>query len=231
MQPRHTRLAIFLLLGLAGAMLLAGVLGGGAPARALLRHHAALAGWVVAHPGAAGALYVGAYVVALVAMLPVSAMLSVLGGLLFGALAGAGLAFAGGVSGAVLSYLLARRALGPTAADRLGPRGQRLTQAVRRNAWPCLLALRLAPVAPAPLVNLAPALAGVGLLPFAVTTALGLMPLSVLYAQAGAGLAAVLAGGDKVDLAHVLTGPQIAGLMALAGLALLAIPLRRRLGL
>ena len=63
----------------------------------------------------------------------------------------------------------------------------------RKDAFNYLLFLRLVPLFPFFLVNLAPAIFGVRLAPFVAATAIGIVPATFVYALAGAGLDGAIA--------------------------------------
>ena len=88
---------------------------------------------------------------------------------------------------------MARTALGEPLLKRAGPRAIKLAQEFREDAFSYLLFLRLVPAFPFFLVNLVPAFAGVGLVPFVAATALGIIPGAVAYAFAGTGLDSIIA--------------------------------------
>jgi uncharacterized membrane protein YdjX (TVP38/TMEM64 family) len=193
----------------------------------LARHRAALAALVAENGLLAAGLFVLAYAAAVAVSVPGAVWLTITGGFLFGALAGTALTVVAATTGAILVFLLARRIFGADALDRLGPRAQRIAEGIRRDAVPYLLVLRLVPV-PFFLVNLVPAFCGVRLGVFAGTTLVGIIPATAVFSLAGAGLGGVLDAGGRFELGQVLT-PQILGaLFGLAGLSLLAIPLKRR---
>ncbi len=115
--------------------------------------------------------------------------------------------------GAVLLFLLARSTLGGWLAEGARPLVERLRPALERDGFAALLALRLLPVVPFWLTNLAPALLGMRLLPYAAATALGIVPATFVLAGIGAGAAEVLergAGAGPVGAA-VAAGPAAAG--------------------
>ncbi|HEY3147428.1 MAG TPA: TVP38/TMEM64 family protein, partial [Dongiaceae bacterium] len=79
--------------------------------------------------------------------------------------------------------------------------------------------MRLFPVIPFFIANLVPAFLGVPLPVFVVTTFVGIIPATAIFATVGAGLGSVLASSADLTLGSLLT-PQVEG--ALIGLALLA---------
>lgn len=195
----------------------------------LARHRAALDGFVARQGALAGAAYVVIYIAIVAFSLPGATAMTLAGGLLFGAALGTALAVVAATIGAALVFLLARRIAGPDALDRLGPRAAAIAAGIRRDAASYLLVLRLVPLFPFVLVNLVPAFCGVRLPVFVATTFLGILPGTAVFSLAGAGLGEALAAGS-FEIGRVLTPQVLAALLGLAGLALLAIPLRRRFG-
>jgi len=194
---------------------------------ALAARRMALQDAVAARPVAAALAYVALYGAAVAVSVPGAVVITVAGGLLFGTALGAALAVAGATIGAVLVFLVARSAAGPFLAARAGPWLERLRPEMERDGFHYLLALRLIPVLPFWLVNLAPALLGMRLAPFALATFLGIIPGTAVFASIGAGVGHVLDAGDTPDLSLILSPPVLLPLLALAALSLLP-PLWKR---
>jgi uncharacterized membrane protein YdjX (TVP38/TMEM64 family) len=187
---------------------------------ALAAHEATLHRWVATAPVGAAVLYCAVYAACVAASLPIGVVLTVSGGLLFGTAVGGTLALLSATAGAVALFLLARGVLAPLVAGRAAPLMERLEPRLRREGFWYLLALRLIPVVPFWLLNLASALVGMRLAPFALATLLGAAPATIVLAGIGAGLGDVLAGGAQPDLS-VLRSPPV--LLPLAGLILLSL--------
>ena len=194
----------------------------------LARHREALGDFVARNVVLAGAAYVAVYVAVVAFSLPGATVMTLAGGLLFGAALGTGLTVVAATIGATLVFLLARRIFGADALARLGPRAERLAAGLQRDAVSYLLVLRLVPLFPFVLVNLVPAFAGVRLPAFVLTTLFGILPGTAVFSLAGAGLGGVLAAGGGFEIGRVLTPEILAALVGLAALSLAAIPLRRR---
>jgi uncharacterized membrane protein YdjX (TVP38/TMEM64 family) len=103
----------------------------------------------------------------------------------------------------------------------------KLEDGFRRDALSYLLFLRLVPAFPFWLVNLVPALLGVGLPTFVLGTFLGIIPGTLVYVSVGNGLGAVLDGGGTPDLGIVLTPAVLLPLLGLALLSLVPILVRK----
>jgi uncharacterized membrane protein YdjX (TVP38/TMEM64 family) len=89
------------------------------------------------------------------------------------------------------------------------------------------MALRLVPVVPFWVVNLAAAIAGMRLSMFVPATALGIAPATFVFSSIGAGVGAVLAAGQTPDLSVLFTPQIILPLVGLAILSLLPVAWRR----
>lgn len=186
----------------------------------LARNQALLAGWVSAHPVQAGAAYVGLYAVSTALSLPQGALLTITGGLLFGAFVGTGLAVTGATAGAVVLFLVARSALGEFMSRRGGAALDKLREALRRDGFSYLLAIRLLPLFPFWLVNLAASVCGMRLGAFTLATLIGIVPATFVFASIGAGVGSVLAAGGTPNLSVIFSLPVLGPLLGLAVLSL-----------
>jgi uncharacterized membrane protein YdjX (TVP38/TMEM64 family) len=157
--------------------------------RELEAHHAQLRAFVRRSPVESAAAFYAAYVIAVVACVPgpMTAM-SAVSGYLFGALPGGLLSLAASVTGSVVVFLACRSAFAEAIASRGGERVRQLEEALNRNAFSYLLTLRLMPVTPFFLPNVAAGLAGVRLSALIWATAIGTAPVSFILASLGSGL-------------------------------------------
>lgn len=188
--------------------------------QSLAQHHAKLAGFVARYPLLAPFVYCAVYAAAVALSVPGGAVLTLAGGLLFGIGLGGALAALGALAGAVALFLIARTAFGSLVAGHASALIERIRPGLERDGFSYLLAIRLIPVFPFWLVNLAPALIGMRLVPYVGATALGILPATFVVASIGAGLSTVLAAGHAPDLS-ILLSPRVFG--PLAGLAVLAL--------
>ena len=96
----------------------------------------------------------------------------------------------------------------------------RIKAGLDENQWSMLFLLRLLPLVPFFAANLIPALLGVSLWRFAVTTFFGIIPAALVYTAIGAGLGEVFTAGKAPDL-DVMFTPRV--LLPILGLCLLAV--------
>jgi uncharacterized membrane protein YdjX (TVP38/TMEM64 family) len=218
-------------LALAAAMLIAAAwysgLGALISMDTLRAHRQELTQFVANHYWRAAMIYMAIYIVAVASSLPGAVFLTLAGGFFFGPSAGTAFTVFAATTGATLIFLFARTVCGDAILNRCGERGRRLAANIRRNAWPYLLALRLVPIFPFFLANLIFAFAGVRRTTFVWTTAIGILPGTLVFSLSGGGLGSLLEQGGTLSACSILTPEIIAGLTGLAVLSLAAIPLRR----
>lgn len=187
---------------------------------ALQVHRTVLQEFVAAHAVAAVLIYMTVYAVMVAASLPGATIFTVTGGLLFGSLLGTAYTVVAATVGATIIFLIARSAFGDVLRQKAGGRVERLLDGFRDNAFNYLLVLRLVPLFPFFVVNVAPAFAAVPLRTYIVATLIGIVPGTFVYAQVGAGFDSVIASGGTLSLSGILTLDVI---LALAGLAVLSL--------
>ena len=136
--------------------------------------------------------FIGIYIVVVALSLPGGALLTVTSGFMFGWLAGGLASVIGATIGATIIFLIAKTSLGEPFAARAGPWLAKLRGGFQENALSYMLFLRLVPVFPFWLVNLAPALLGVPLSTYLIGTAAGIVPGTFAFAFAGVGLDSVI---------------------------------------
>lgn len=176
-----------------------------------------------AHYAATVALFMLAYVVIVAFSLPGATIATLTGGFLFATFPGALINITAATIGATLIFLAARWGLGERLAAKMET-GQgtvkRIKDGIDENQWSMLFLIRLVPAVPFFVANLVPALVGVPLNRFVISTFLGIIPGGVVYTSVGAGLGQVFERGETPNLG-IIFEPQI--LLPLLGLCLLAL--------
>lgn len=194
---------------------------------ALRDNRQALSAWVADNWALAAFVYVLAYICMVAFSLPGGLVATLTGGFLFGTVLGGLLTVFGATMGATAIFLAAKTALGETLREKAGPKLRKLEEGFGKNAFSYMLVLRLVPIFPFFLVNLAPAFLGVPLRTYVVTTFLGIIPGTFVFASLGNGLGAIFDAGRDPDLGLIFE-PEILGpILALALLALLPVVYRR----
>lgn len=165
-------------------------------------------------------LFILVYAAATAISLPGGALLSIVGGFLFGAWFGTAYVVIGATIGATAVFLIARSALGDSLRRRAGKSLKAMEQGFQENALSYLLVLRLVPLFPFFLVNLVPAFLGVPLRTYVIGTFIGIIPGAFVFAFTGVGLGSVFDSSESFSPASVVT-PEV--LIALTGLGLLSL--------
>ena len=198
---------------------------------ALKANEAALRGFVAANLPLALIAFITVYALSTAVSLPGAVILTLAGGYLFGTWIGGVATVIGATLGAVLVFYAVRTSLGQTLRDRAEASGGRLKaviDGVQAGAFGYILTLRLIPLAPFWLVNVAAALAHAPLRAYALATFLGIMPATFIYSGIGAGIGELLARGEAPDLGVIFAPKVLLPLVAL-GLLTLATTVFQRL--
>jgi uncharacterized membrane protein YdjX (TVP38/TMEM64 family) len=178
---------------------------------ALQEHRQLLQAYYTAHAPAVLAAFIAIYVLQTALALPGAAVLSLAAGALFGTLTGTVCAVTAATIGAVLSFLVTRYLAGDFVRRKFGARLEGLNRELARRGLNYLLFLRLVPLFPFFLINLAAGITRLPLRTFVIGTLFGIIPGALVYVNAGASLA-------KIDSISAIVSPRILGSFALLGL-------------
>jgi uncharacterized membrane protein YdjX (TVP38/TMEM64 family) len=179
-----------------------------------------LEGLVHAHPLFALAAYAVVYVLVVALSLPAALVMTLTGGLLFGVWLGGLAAAMSCTLGSAVVFLVCRTAAGDVLRRRAGSTVARVAEGVRRDAFSYVVTLRLIPIMPFWLANLALGFVEIPLGVFMAATFVGILPVSLVYAGLGANLNMLFARHERPDL-HIVLRPEV--LLPLIGLTLLAL--------
>jgi uncharacterized membrane protein YdjX (TVP38/TMEM64 family) len=182
----------------------------------LRQHRDALHAWIVTHAALAPLVFMGIYSLFVALSLPGAEVLSIAGGLLFGAVWGTVYIVMSATLGVTILFFIAKTTLGDYLHAKAGPWLRRMEVGFQDNALSYVLVLRLIPFVPFFIVNLVPAFLGVPWRTYMLGTFVGIIPVTFVYESVGAGLDRLFAAGGEFGAQNILT-PHI--LMALIGLA------------
>lgn len=170
--------------------------------------------------------FIGIYVAATAFMVPASA-LTIGGGFLFGVFVGAPAVIIGATIGACILFLAAKSSIGATLKTIAGPFLAKMEKGFNENALSYMFTLRLIPIFPFAVVNIAPAILGAKFRDYFISTALGIIPGTIAYTLIGSGLrGTLLAAAEAGETANVGALVKEAGanfLPAFFALALVAL--------
>ncbi|KPU84807.1 membrane protein [Marinosulfonomonas sp. PRT-SC04] len=167
-------------------------------------------------------LFMGAYIMVVAFSLPGALIASLTGGFLFATFPGALFNIVAATIGATLIFIAARWGMGEKLAAKMeASEGavKKIKDGIDENQWSMLFLIRLVPAVPFFVANLVPAMVGVPLHRFVVSTFFGIIPGAVVYTSVGAGLGDVFARGEVPNLG-IIFEPQI--LLPILGLCILA---------
>jgi len=151
------------------------------------------------------------YVGAVAFSLPGGLVLSLTMGFLFGRWVGTVLAVLAATLGATLVFLAARYLFADAARRRMGALGEKISAGFAENAFHYLLFLRLVPLFPFFLVNLAPAFTRISLRTYVAGTFIGIIPGTFVYVNLGQTL-------GHIDSLSGLVSTETIGAFVLLGL-------------
>ncbi|WP_426124070.1 TVP38/TMEM64 family protein [Pararhizobium sp. PWRC1-1] len=186
-----------------------------------------LLGMVAQHPLRAASLFFVVYATVVALSVPAASVLTIFAGFLFGWLTGGIIVVIAATIGSCLLFAGARTVFGDILRRRAGPFLKRFSAGFSRNAFSYLLVLRLAPMFPFFIVNIAPAFFAVSLRTFALATVVGIIPGTFVYTWLGCGFEEAIGDaaehGRSLQLSDFLTPKLTFAFMALAVIA--ALPL------
>ena len=183
--------------------------------------------WLAHYPILMPLTFIAIYIVTTTLSLPGGAVLSLIGGFLFGVPLGTIYVVIGATIGATLIFLAARTALGNLLKNRASPFLSKMKRGFDKNPASYLLFLRLIPIFPFWLVNLAPAFFNVKTRTYIWTTFVGIIPGAYVFTQTGKGLGAIFEAGDAFSFEAVFNLEIKIALVVLALFALLPIFIKR----
>ena len=190
---------------------------------ALRTHRAEMLSLVAEYAVIADLLFAVIYAVAIAFSIPGGAMMTIIGGFLFGPLRTTLYVIFAATLGATALFLIARGAVGDRLRSRAGPWIAKMEAGFQNNAMSYLLVLRLVPLFPFFVVNLVPAFLGVPLRTYVIATFFGIIPGTFVFALAGGGLGSALEASGEFSVSSILTPEVIAALVGLAVLALIPV--------
>jgi uncharacterized membrane protein YdjX (TVP38/TMEM64 family) len=172
------------------------------------------------YPVLCALLYIGLYILVTALSVPGAAILTITGGFLFGTIKSSIYVVLGATVGATCIFLATKWALYDFFRKKAGKSLDKFNKGFSENAFSYLLSLRLIPLFPFWLVNVAPAFSKVKTSTYFFATALGIIPGVIVYSSIGNGLGALFEAGKTPDLG-IIVNPEI--LFPIIGLALLSL--------
>ena len=141
------------------------------------------------------------YVVSIAISLPIGSFLTFIGGYIFGAYYGCFSVIIGATVGALILFMIIKVGILRTIGSihQKSELINKIKFGIDKNIWSYLFFIRFFPIFPFWFVNIAPAILGVRILPYTVTTFFGIMPGSLSIILIGSGVEDIV--NKKVDFA------------------------------
>jgi uncharacterized membrane protein YdjX (TVP38/TMEM64 family) len=171
----------------------------------------ALLDFYASHRLATVAAFMAIYIIQTALSLPGAAILSLAAGAIFGTAPGTVYAVIAATCGATLGFLVTRYLLRDAVLKRFGSRLEGMNRELEQRGFNYLLFLRLVPLFPFFLINLAAGLTRLPLGTFVSGTLLGIIPGGFVFVNAGASLATITS-------LNGIASPRVLGSFALLGL-------------
>ena len=163
-------------------------------------------------PVVAGLLYILAYALIVIVALPGAAIMTLLGGAIYG-WSGVPLTVIGATVGALGSFWLSRYLVGDWVKNKYGKQLENVNNELEKNGTMYFFSIRVSPVFPFFLVNLVAGLTPLTSFQYLWTTVLGIIPGTAAYTYAGFSLSQIDSVSDAISF-------EVAS--ALGGLALVS---------
>lgn len=178
---------------------------------ALKANRQTLLDYYAAHKLIMVAGFMAVYIIQTALSLPGAAILSLAAGAIFGSIMGTVYANIAATTGATLAFLVTRYLLRDVVLNKFGGKLEGMNRELEERGFSYLLFLRLVPLFPFFLINMAAGLTRLPLRTFFFGTMLGIIPGGFVYVNAGASLA-------TIDSLSGIASPRVIGSFALLGL-------------
>ena len=208
---RRKIVAAVLLVVVAGALFLTLDLGRYLSLDYLKQSQSAFAALYARQPGSVAGAYFAVYLAATALSVPGAVVLTLAGGAIFGLGLGTVLVSFASSMGALLAFLVARFLLRDAVTARFGQRLAQINQGVERQGPTYLFTLRLVPLVPFFLINLALGLTRMKPWTFYWVSQLGMLAGTLVYVNAGTQLA-------RIDSAGAILSPALIASFVLLGI-------------
>ncbi|MCP3967585.1 MAG: TVP38/TMEM64 family protein [Lentisphaerae bacterium] len=189
----------------------------------LSENYKALHAYTMEHYALSVLIYVGVYILVAAFSIPGATVMTLLGGFLFGVVLGTSWVVIGATIGATITFLAVQTAVGGFLQNKAGSTVQKMQEGFKRNEFSYLLFLRLLPIFPFFIINIAAGVLGVSLRTFFFGTLLGIIPGSFAYAWVGSGLGYALSKGERINMGIIFEPQVLLPILVLAALSVIPV--------
>lgn len=159
-------------------------------------------------------IFILLYTVSVAFSIPGATILTLSAGFLFGTIMGALYANIGATIGAILIFIFARYLIGDKLQDKYADKLEKFNHELDKNGYSYMLTLRFIPLFPFWMINLFAGLTKIPLKTYAWTTAVGILPGSLVYTFMGNQLETINSPKDIISW-NIILAFIILGLFAL----------------
>lgn len=167
--------------------------------------------YTIERPIAAATIYFVIYVLVTGLSLPGAAVMTLVGGAIFGLFWGTLIISFASTIGATIAFLVSRFVLRDSVQQRFGTNLRAINEGVAKDGAFYLFTLRLVPAFPFFVINLAMGLTPIRVLTFYVVSQIGMLPGTIVYVNAGTQL-------GQLDSLQGILSPALLGSFILLGL-------------
>jgi uncharacterized membrane protein YdjX (TVP38/TMEM64 family) len=136
-------------------------------------------------------IFLSIYILSVAFLIPISTILTLAGGFLFGSIEGTLFVNIGATIGAGCAFMFARYIFGAKLQEKYSTQLEKFNKELSENKYQYLFSLRFLPIFPFFLVNFLAGLTKVDFKTFIITTSLGIIPGSFVYTFAGSKLSSI----------------------------------------
>ena len=211
MSPKTTRVAIFALIVIFIACFFFFDLGRYFTLEYFKGQQQALQNYYAAKPALTISIFMGIYIAVTALSLPGAAIMTLAAGALFGTLTGLIMVSFASSIGATLAFLVARFLLRDYVQNKFGDKLNAINKGVENEGSFYLFTLRLVPVFPFFVINLAMGLTPIKTLAFYLVSQVGMLPGTFVYVNAGTQI-------GKLESLKGILSPELIFSFALLGI-------------
>ncbi|MDJ0888388.1 MAG: TVP38/TMEM64 family protein [Desulfobacterales bacterium] len=211
MNPKKTRVAIFVLIAIFIVCFFYFDLGRYFTLEYFKGQQQALQEYYAAKPALTISIFMGIYIAVTALSLPGAAIMTLAAGALFGTLTGLIMVSFASSIGATLAFLVARFLLRDYVQNKFGDKLNAINKGVENEGAFYLFTLRLVPVFPFFVINLAMGLTPIKTLAFYLVSQVGMLPGTFVYVNAGTQI-------GKLESLKGILSPELIFSFALLGI-------------
>lgn len=194
----------------------------------LSQHHSQIINWVDDHPVQAAIYFILSYIGIVACSIPIAIFMTFLGGILFTQPWATLYVDLGMTLGGCIVFLAARSALGDALRSKVEKFISKNEEGFENNAFAYLLFLRMVPIFPYWMINVAPAFLKVSFASFFWGSFLGYLPVAFIFTEAGDGLNSVLEQTKEFSLSTLLPWHAQIALLGVTVFAFMLVIYQRR---